>query len=668
MPKLCVAVALCVFVSGCGSKSSTTTSNPVSISLVPGTATVQTATTQQFTATVTNATNTAVTYEVNNVVGGSATTGTISTAGLYTAPTQVPNPNTVEIEAISQQDNTQKAVAEVTIAAPPPTTHIDISPPPPIVIPAGGIQTFTAAINGQAATVTWTASCAAGTTIACGSIGSSSGVYTAPLSPPPGGTVTITATVTSGDTPPATTTATVQFSNGTLVGQYAFSVLGTGMAMAGSLTFNGNGCITSGSGDLNTGGAVSSFTLANASPCLSTYTVQTDGHGVNLVLNTAGGATYTFAFALLNHSHGYLTRFDSGAAAATGALDLQDPTQFNIAALNGPYTLAFANHGASLAAQLAAAGAFITNGAAGFSGGELDVNSAGTPSSGLAASGSIGAPSSTTGRGTLSLSSSAGTQNFAYYLVDATHLKLLQLDAPAAAGDVYRQSGSGFSLAGFTGPYAAILSGFTAGGAVGEGGVFTLDGAGGVKSVAVDVNQAGTTLTNSSAGSYTAPDSDGRTVITIGSLVYAAYPQASGALNLVEIDSTNNAAGGTAYPQQPNAFSNTSITGNFALSASGIDLSHAHAEEDAVGLWHPLGGTTFSGLLDVNDNGAVSESTSLTGSYNIAISNGRAQSGNLQAGNFPSGLCNFYVVNANTVLFLETDSNRVLTGIMQKQY
>ncbi len=56
----------------------------------------------QFTAQVNNTTNTAVTWQVNGVNGGSSASGTISAAGLYTAPAQLPNPSQVNVTAISQ--------------------------------------------------------------------------------------------------------------------------------------------------------------------------------------------------------------------------------------------------------------------------------------------------------------------------------------------------------------------------------------------------------------------------------------------------------------------------------------------------------------------------------------------------------------------------------------
>jgi hypothetical protein len=64
---------------------------------------------------VQNTSNTAVTWQVNGVTGGNATVGTISSAGLYTAPTVVPSPATVTVTAVSQADPAKSASAQVTV-------------------------------------------------------------------------------------------------------------------------------------------------------------------------------------------------------------------------------------------------------------------------------------------------------------------------------------------------------------------------------------------------------------------------------------------------------------------------------------------------------------------------------------------------------------------------
>lgn len=105
--------------SGTSSYSNEATATPsapvVSVSVSPTTASVQTAGTQQFTASVTGSSNTAVTWQVNSVTGGNSTVGTVSTGGLYTAPSAVPSPASVMVTAISQADTTKSASASVTV-------------------------------------------------------------------------------------------------------------------------------------------------------------------------------------------------------------------------------------------------------------------------------------------------------------------------------------------------------------------------------------------------------------------------------------------------------------------------------------------------------------------------------------------------------------------------
>lgn len=91
--------------------------NAVTISVAPATATVAGEATQQFSATVTGTTNRAVTWSVNDVVGGNATVGTISTAGLYMAPSAVPSTNPVTVKATSAADSSKSATASVTVTA-----------------------------------------------------------------------------------------------------------------------------------------------------------------------------------------------------------------------------------------------------------------------------------------------------------------------------------------------------------------------------------------------------------------------------------------------------------------------------------------------------------------------------------------------------------------------
>ena len=87
---------------------------PPPISVSPTSATLAAGATQQFTASTTPP-NAAVTWEVNGIVGGNSTVGTVTQAGLYTAPQVPPSSAAIPIKAILQSNTTEFSVATVTI-------------------------------------------------------------------------------------------------------------------------------------------------------------------------------------------------------------------------------------------------------------------------------------------------------------------------------------------------------------------------------------------------------------------------------------------------------------------------------------------------------------------------------------------------------------------------
>jgi probable HAF family extracellular repeat protein len=91
------------------------TVSAVIVTVAPPSASVPVGKTQQFTATVQGTTNTAVSWSVNGTPGGNSTVGTITSEGLYTAPTTVPTPAAVSVSATSQAQSNVKASATVTV-------------------------------------------------------------------------------------------------------------------------------------------------------------------------------------------------------------------------------------------------------------------------------------------------------------------------------------------------------------------------------------------------------------------------------------------------------------------------------------------------------------------------------------------------------------------------
>jgi YD repeat-containing protein len=88
------------------------------ITVSPGTATVVVGATRQFQALAAGTPTASVRWDVNGVPGGDPTVGTISAAGLYTAPAQVPLPPTVAVTATSTDDATLRDSATVVVAEP----------------------------------------------------------------------------------------------------------------------------------------------------------------------------------------------------------------------------------------------------------------------------------------------------------------------------------------------------------------------------------------------------------------------------------------------------------------------------------------------------------------------------------------------------------------------
>ena len=179
-----------------------TTSPTISIAISPASASLQAGASQQFSATVQGTSNTAASW--------SASAGTISSSGLFTAP-QVSATTSITITATSAASGAQ-ANAAVTVS---PIAPITVAVTPNVAsIPSGGSQQFSASVQGTGNTaVTWRAS--------SGSI-SGTGLYTAPVvSSNTAATVTaissasstvsananVTVSATTAPPPPASTTS-----------------------------------------------------------------------------------------------------------------------------------------------------------------------------------------------------------------------------------------------------------------------------------------------------------------------------------------------------------------------------------------------------------------------------------------------------------------------------
>ena len=188
------AAILALTVPGCGSGSAGTPPPPppapITVSVSPSATSVLLGNSETFSATVTNATNSNVTWSVNGVPGGSTPSGTITSAGLYAAPSDLPSAVGVQITATSVADPTKSATAQLTI-----TSDVAVAlAPGNASVELGAAQSFHATISSAGhpdASVRWTLTGAACPT-ACGAI-DLAGNYTAPPILPSPASATITA-------------------------------------------------------------------------------------------------------------------------------------------------------------------------------------------------------------------------------------------------------------------------------------------------------------------------------------------------------------------------------------------------------------------------------------------------------------------------------------------
>ena len=144
---------LLLSLSGCGGSGSVPSQRVlVQVSVFPSQATVTAGATRSFFASVTGTTNHVVTWKVNGAIGGDATSGTIDSAGFYTAPNTIPTPAIVTVSAFSQADPTKSGAASITIAI-----GVAVSPSS-IPLNIGGVQQqFIAVVSGSDnSAVDWT--------------------------------------------------------------------------------------------------------------------------------------------------------------------------------------------------------------------------------------------------------------------------------------------------------------------------------------------------------------------------------------------------------------------------------------------------------------------------------------------------------------------------------
>jgi uncharacterized protein (DUF1800 family) len=195
------SAALLVSLGGCASSASGSgsvsngggsvpTAPAVSVT-VSGVSQARLGATVQFTATVSNATNSTVTWSVNGAAGGNATVGTITSAGLYTAPATMPSGGTVTITATSAASSSASGSATESILNPLPVvasgTATELVANGPYLLDVTGtgfVQGAQLTVGGTAVTTTFVSSTELQASLT--SVGTATTLAVAAINPNPG--------------------------------------------------------------------------------------------------------------------------------------------------------------------------------------------------------------------------------------------------------------------------------------------------------------------------------------------------------------------------------------------------------------------------------------------------------------------------------------------------
>lgn len=656
---------------------------PVTVTFSQIPSTVRAGSTASMTATVANdPSNKGVSWSVSCSSSSCGSFNPSATASgaptTYTAPATPPTGGTVTVKATSVASSASSVTSTVGITS-PQAISISYTTLPPGSLQTGAQTSIIAAVANDPsnAGVTWSVTCGTGSS-SCGSfsltqtVSGGATTFTAPLTPPTSGTVTITATATATakSSPPTSVAATVAIDSagraGLLVGQYAFSVSGTDATgfygAVGSVILDGNGNVKSGEEDFaDTAGLHPTATVTG------TYVIGNDGRGTMTLTSsdtTVGvSGVQTLDLVAVSTQEALVIEFDS-SATSSGSLNLQTPSSFSPTAITGGYS--FALSGVDLtksAAPLDLGGVLTADGKGDFTSITEDVNDGGAVSSSTP-TGTYAAQDSF-GRGTAAIGSTA---TYAYYVVNSGALEFLETDTSGlTVGSAFSQPTTPPSVASLSGSYAFTAAGKSSTGALAVGGLLGFDGKGDIISgTTLDVNNAGTVSSGNPTGTYTVA-SNGRGTVTLGTATggvaqFALYLTANQGALLLEVDTGLTSAG--AALSQASAISAATFKGSYGGIFS---LAAASGQEDADAEVTSDGVSTLMGTADLNSFGTTAPNTPLTGTF-AANSNGRF-TGSFTLSTTPATTLNeiFYVVNSSTVLFTDVDATSPGTGQLQLQ-
>ena len=600
------------------------------------------------------------------------------------------------------------SAANIQNPPPPPSSTVSIAfqPAPAASISINATQAITAVVSNDPsnAGVDWSLTCQ--NTGNCGSLSAlhtNSGqpvTYTPPATLSANNqSVSIVAFATANHNQNVVAPITITAFGSNLQGSYVFQGQGVGAdsgpyEFAGVIVLNGNGGITSGEQTVNffdQNPAINAVVSRSDAITGGSYFLGADGRGT-ITLNTndqdvGQNGVETFSFVFLSTAHILIAETDPGESG-TGTMDWQTSTT----APSGGYAFVVSGTDVASASPTAFGGIFNVDSSNSISGAGsvADQNLAGTLTVNQALSGTLSPPDAL-GAVTLNLTvpgfQSATTFQFVGYIVDATHIKLIESDNSSGAGSGSTggiaigqgtSTGTFEGVSSFSGTYVfgvlgVDLTGFTPN-TLTSAGLFTADGSGDVANGFTDTllqqsgaqGTAGSQISAAFSGSYEVfPGGTGRVRTAFNHFVphstpniaplFFFYLTGNGNPALVldggDISLNYPSLGiGIAYPQAPAPHT---FGGNYGFSFTQQNGS----ENDATGQMTaiPTGGT-LSGIVDSNSAFTATFDSPISGTFAAPLSNGLSV-GTLSGTpfDFSPFAVDYYVVSPTQGFFVETD-------------
>lgn len=346
-----------------------------------------------------------------------------------------------------------------------------------------------------------------------------------------------------------------------------------------------------------------------------------------------------------------------------------NPVGFTTASLTGTYVFSsqgFDNGGL----PLAVAGALVSNGTGGITGGTMDVIDAGFTTIPATAAQAITSGSyaiASDGRGQASLTSAYGTYIFDFVLTSTSHGLVSEFDGHGDGSGTLDLQAAVASQSALAGPYAFSLAGsdgssnlapFAAAGA------FTLDQNGNITTGTgiEDFNDAAVVgnepLTAGAAtlGSGTGPGAVPLAISSFPNAAFDFYPIDAAHWKLIETDYNDFLAG--------DAFTQTGAS-TIPTAAMAFTMTGGIGSPIAAGGFVTVSGTSVTGTADVNADGSVVTGTTIAGTASTPGAVGGRVVISFTDFNPATRLAVY--PSSGGLLMLETDQNNVTVGAAQLQ-